>query len=194
MIRTTHLGVGFLLLLFTFGTLGCRIFDVDAPLTLNADRRLELVAPEDLDELSLPVVVEWNIKDFDYANGNKFGIFVDRAPIGPREDLRQRLCSEFEDKPILAGDTRKPCRDDRGRVFFAREPTITFECLEPIDGVSGKNNEHNKHRITVILLDEENNRLGEASDEVRFEIIKDNALRGCQGLPPVDEDGKIIIG
>ncbi len=189
-----RLGAILLLALSTFSTAGCRIFDVDAPLTLKADRRLELLTPQNLDELSLPVTVEWTIRDFNYSDGNKFGIFVDRAPIGPREDLRQRLCSDFEDKPILPGDTRKPCRDDRERIFFTTEPTLTLDCLEPIDGVSEKNNEHNKHRLTVVLLDADNNRVGEAADEVRFEIKEDNALRICQGLPPVDEDGKIIIG
>ena len=58
---------------------GCGITRTDAPITLKSDRRLKMVSPGDEDKVNLPVTVKWEVKDFPLANGNHFGLFVDRG-------------------------------------------------------------------------------------------------------------------
>ena len=67
-----------------------------------------------------------DLKDFALANGNHFAVFVDRAPLGARKDLRWRICSEQEKQPIQPGEDRRPCKDDRKTVFLTdKEEVLT---------------------------------------------------------------------
>ena len=157
----------------------CNVTAVQAPITLRADRRLKMVSPKDEDKVRLPTKVSWAVKDFDLSNGNHFGVFVDRSPLGPRKDLRFRICTEQEKQPVQAGEDRKPCKDDRKSVFLTRETSYSFDCFEP--KLNAPSRTRYDHTVTIILLDAQNKRVGEAATSVKFEADKRDEKR-CRGF------------
>src|SRR5205823_887670 len=115
---------------------GCGITSTQAPITLRSDRRLKMISPSDEEKVTLPVTVKWAVRDFPLAAGNHFGVFVDRAPLAARKDLRWRICGEQEKQPVQPGEDRRPCKDDRKWVFLTAEASKTFTCFEPKDNAS----------------------------------------------------------
>lgn len=170
-----------LLLVLVVGVVlsGCGITRVDSPLTFSADRRLDITSPEPEADLGLPVRVRWEADDFPLRDGNHFGVFVDRVPIGPRRSVRLRICTEGEKLPPQAGSFRKVCKDDRTSIFFTSEPSIALPCFEPRFDVPER--ARNTHTVSVVLLDAEDRRVGEAVDTVKFEVDADD-VRRCRGL------------
>ena len=162
---------------------GCGITDVQAPVTLRSDNRLKMVSPDNEEKVGLPVTVKWEVKDFDLSNGNHFGVFVDKAPLGARKDMRWRICTEQEKQPIQPGEDRRPCKDDRKQVFLTPEPSYTFECFEP--KVNAPERTRYQHEITVILLDVNDARVGEAATTVVVEV-DEAAEKKCRGFGDLD--------
>jgi hypothetical protein len=157
----------------------CNVTAVQAPITLRADRRLKMVSPKDEDKVRLPTKVTWAATDFDTSKGNHFGVFVDRSPLGPRKDLRFRICTEQEKQPVQAGEDRKPCKDDRKTVFLTNETSFTFTCFEP--KVNAPKRTRYDHTVTVILLDASNKRVGEAATSVKFQVNERDEKK-CRGF------------
>jgi hypothetical protein len=172
---------GLALLVATVATMlsGCGITRVDAPLTLHSDRRLKMTAPKDNARVGLPVTVSWDVTDFPNIAGNHFGLYVDRAPLGAERDLRMRICGEQEKQPVQPGENRKVCKDDRKTVFQTAETSYTFTCFEP-KYTAPKRTKH-QHSVTVILLDANNRRVGEASTSVTFNVDA-AAEKKCRGF------------
>jgi hypothetical protein len=170
-----------LLVLATAGSLltGCAVTRVDAPLAFGADRRLEIMSPDQDDDVGLPVAVEWRVKDFELAGGNHFGVFVDRVPISPGQQLRLRVCTKDEQQPVQAGEMRRACHDDRDTIKLTDQTSASFDCFRPRD--SAPKRERNTHTATVVLLDATNRRVGQAADSVRFRVDEADA-RACRGL------------
>src|SRR3954453_7309278 len=109
---------------------GCGITSTDAPITLRSDKRLKMVSPGDEEKVTLPVTVKWAVTDFPIANGNHFGLFVDRAPLGAGKELRWRICGEQEKQPVQPGEDRRPCKDDRKTIFVSARPPPPFQCVD----------------------------------------------------------------
>ena len=158
---------------------GCGITRVDAPVTFSSDRRVDITQPSAEAKATLPVRVRWEAKDFALSGGNHFGVFVDRVPIGPKRSVRLRICTEGEKLPPQIGAFRKICKDDRKTVFITSRPTITLTCFEARFNVPKRT--RNTHTVSVVLLDGNDRRVGEAFDSVKFEVDAAQAKK-CRGL------------
>ena len=158
---------------------GCGITAKDAPITIKNDRRLHMVSPGDEDKVSIPVTVKWRVDSFPIANGNHFGVFVDRAPLGARKLLRWRICSEQEKQPIQPGENRSLCKDDRKTVFLTDKPEYTFNCFEP--KINAPSRTRYQHEVTIILLDGNDQRVGETATSVKFDV-PEAAEKKCRGF------------
>lgn len=151
----------------------------DAPLTFRPDRRLSMVSPEEEEEVRLPLQVTWEVDDFALEDGNHFGVFVDTDIPSPDKIVRLRVCGTREQLPPTPGEFRGVCRDQRERIFFTTDTSFTLECFEPRFNLGARR--LNDHRVTVILLDAENRRVGEAAASVPFQVDAGDA-RKCRGL------------
>lgn len=151
----------------------------DAPLRFLPDRRLSMVAPEEEEEVRLPLEVTWTVTDFPIEDGNRFGVFVDTDIPSPDKTVRLRVCSTREELPPSPGEFRGICSDQREKIFFTEATSFTLECFEPRFNLGARR--LNDHRVTIILLDGENRRVGEAAASVPFRVHPDDAKK-CRGL------------
>jgi hypothetical protein len=152
---------------------------VDAPLTFRPDKRLSMVSPDEEEEVPLPVTVKWKSEDFPLTDGNQFGVFVDTSIPSPGDILRVRLCTRLAELPPQPGDFRGICKDQREQISFTTKHSATFKCFEPHFN-RGKRR-MNDHTVTVILLDKDLRRVGEAAAEVMFRVDAKDAKR-CRGF------------
>ena len=159
---------------------GCGINKLEVPLTFSSDRRLHMVGPADQSVVGLPVTVRWSASDFPLTNGNHFGVFVDTPPVGLRSQLRLVVCSQQGLAPIQIGEQRSPCYDQRNSVFMADQPSFTFTCFSPRYQAAARS--RNQHQISVVLLDRNNVRVGQAVADLTIDVDP-GAVDRCLGLP-----------
>ncbi len=152
---------------------------VDAPLSMRADKRLSMQEPDQEELVHLPVTVKWKSEDFDLSNGNQFGVFINSSIPSPGDPARVRLCSRLAELPPAPGDYRGVCVDQRDRILFTTKHAVTIECFEPHFN-RGKRR-MNDHQVTVVLLDKDKRRIGEAAAEVPFRVDAKDA-RTCRGF------------
>jgi hypothetical protein len=143
-------------------------------LAFRVDDRLTFVSPEDRSTVSLPVVLDWEIRDFDIVDpgtpvrgvdAGYFAVFVDRAPMPPNESLRW----------LARKDTS--CRPDDGcpdeEYLNARGVWTTTETelvLEQLPRTTDREDRKERHRAVVVLLDGEGRRIGESAFEIAFDV------------------------
>jgi hypothetical protein len=151
----------------------------DAPLSFLPDRRLSMVAPEEEQQVGLPLVVRWKVEDFPVTDGNHFGVFVDTDIPSPDKTVRLRVCTSREQLPPAPGEFRGICKDQRQKIFFTTDTSYELQCFEPRFNLGARR--LNDHRVTVILLDGQNRRVGEAAASVPFRADPDDAKK-CRGL------------
>ena len=125
------------------------------------DDRVTITAPRDRAEVRLPVTIRWKAKDFD----GTYAVFVDRAPVPPGETLAWLARDdELSDQtPDCPNETWFADRD----VYATSSPELTVDDLP--DLVDDERRDF--HEATVILLDEEGRRIGEAAFTVEFELV-----------------------
>ena len=134
------------------------------------DDRVEIVAPEGHTKVSLPVTIEWEVKDFEITGeaaeasdtAGYFGVFVDTVPVPPRRKLdwiarEDRVCLNTNGCP---DDTYFA---DRG-VYETEDTSLTLKRLPDLDAYQG----HETHEVTVILLDGTGRRISENAWHVTF--------------------------
>jgi hypothetical protein len=106
-------------------------------------------------------------------------VFLDKGFPSPRRDVRLTLCSEQGKLPPQPGELRAPCKDDRERIFFTNETSMRFDCFEPRFS-AGRRRQH-EHTVSVILVDENLKRIGEAAASVTFRVDTADA-DACRGF------------
>ena len=134
------------------------------------DERLTIVAPDSLSTVTTPVTIDWEVEDFRVTgedgsssdDAGYFAVFVDGAPMPPEEDLAW-----------LARDDRR-CLETKGcpdRTYFAdrgaystTETSLTLKHLPDQDAYQG----HERHEVTIVLLDGTGHRIGESAWYVDF--------------------------
>lgn len=134
------------------------------------DERLEIVSPDPLTTVTTPVTIEWEVEDFRITgpdgsssdDAGYFGVFVDGAPVPPGESLAwlardDRRCLETEGCP----DRRYFA--DRN-AYSTTETSFTLRHLPDQDAYQG----HERHEVTVVLLDGTGHRIGESAWYVDF--------------------------
>ena len=159
---------------------GCGINKTEVPLTFSSDRRLHMVSPSDQSEVGLPVTIKWSVDGFPLTDGNHFGVFVDQPPVGLQAQLRLVVCSQQGLSPVQFGEQRSPCYDQRNNVFMAFQPEITLDCLSPRYSAGARH--ENQHQISVVLLDKNNVRVGQAVADLTVDA-NPHAVNKCMGLP-----------
>jgi hypothetical protein len=131
-------------------------------LSLVQDDRIDVIAPEDRAEVTLPVTVRWTI-DEKLPAGSSFAVFIDRAP-QPPDRVPAWL---FRNSTDCSGDECASAEYLGGRdVYVTTDTELTITHVPP------KNDEGRGrfHEATVVLLDERGERIGEGAWSVRFEV------------------------
>jgi hypothetical protein len=151
----------------------------DAPLSFRPDKRLAMLKPKQEAKVNLPVKVDWKSRDFALRDGNQFGVFIDTAIPRPGDYLRVRLCTRLGELPPAPGDFRGLCKDQRDQISFTTKHSASFKCFEP-HFERGKRR-MNDHTVTVVLLDKDLRRIGEAAANVMFRVDAKDAKK-CRGF------------
>ena len=132
------------------------------------DERLSITAPDDRAKVELPVTVRWTVEDFDVKTGS-FAVFVDRAPLPPGKTLDwvargDEVCAATPGCPdadyLAAHDT-----------YRTRKTAFTIDQLPELD----RDEQHDFHEVTVVLLDGDGTRIGESAFSVEFEVDREDA-------------------
>jgi hypothetical protein len=140
---------------------GCSV----SGLAFREDDRVDIVEPADREETTLPVTVRWRA-DLDGGGdgGPYFAVFVDRAPIRPGQSLRalaDDACNSTPGCPDMAYFR------DRF-VFVTDEQQVTIDAL-PQEG-GQRTSADDRHEATVVLIDADGRRVGEAAYTVEFTV------------------------
>lgn len=168
-----------MLLLAVLVLTSCGITRTDSPISFSADHRLSFDAPDQEADVELPLRLEWDVDDFPLRDGNRFAVFIDKPPVGPKRTVRLQVCTEGEKLPPQLGSTRKACKDDRTRIYLADDTSLTIPCFEP--RFDAPKRQRNAHTATVVLVDGSDRRVGQAATRVRFHVDPE-AARQCRGL------------
>jgi hypothetical protein len=142
-------------------------------LAFRTDTRLTIIEPEDRSTVTLPVTIDWDIRDFGIAEpGDEvregegyFAVFIDRSPMPPNEHLRwiarkDNSCRESDgcpDEEYLAA---------RG-IYTTTETELT---LDQLPRTTDDDDRRERHRATIVLLDASGARIGESAFEVLFDL------------------------
>lgn len=141
-------------------------------LAFKVDERLRFVSPQARTTVTLPVTVDWEIRDFEVAGpggepretGGYFGVFVDRTPMPPGEDLRWLA---RKDRSCRASDG---CPDadylETRSVYTTTDTQLRLEQLSR----NADEDRRERHYVTVVLLDASGTRIGESAFELAFDI------------------------
>jgi hypothetical protein len=139
-------------------------------LSFVQDERVDIVRPDDRSKVTLPLTVAWTVKDFPVGPGRgSFGVFVDRAPQRVGKSLAW----------LFRGDSG--CRGHAAlcgsEAFLAQRnvfrTTRTGFTVEQVNKLSGAQAKRQLHELTVVLLDEHGERVGEGAWSVQFEVEDD---------------------
>jgi hypothetical protein len=135
-------------------------------LDFRVDDRLTITSPKARAEVTLPLTVSWDVRDFTVvgpggpsagAKSGYFAVFVDQAPQPPGKKLswvarKDRTCRPADgcpDAQYLAARY----------IFSTTDTHITFEQLPRPAGDKFKE----RHSITVVLVDPAGKRIGESA-------------------------------
>jgi hypothetical protein len=136
-------------------------------LAYRTDKRLTFASPKARTLVTTPIDVRWNIKDFTVAQPGSsppsqkdgyFAVFVDRAPIKPRETMR---VVANKDQVCLhrPGCPDESYLEDR-RIYTTTQSGLTLDQIPPIPGDTER---IQLHLITVVLMDTSSHRIGESA-------------------------------
>lgn len=139
---------------------GCGVSD----LNFVQDDRLSIVAPEDRAKVELPVTVRWKVEDFD----GSYAVFVDRAPVPPGRSLEwlardDELCETTPDCPSTEWFHAR-------QVYPTTDTELTLEKLPELT----RDERRVFHEVTVVLIDENGERVGESAVTVEFEVERES--------------------
>jgi len=140
---------------------GCAVTGV----AYRTDDRLTFVTPEDRADVTLPVTVRWEVKDFSVPTDGSFAVFVDRAPQPRGKPLRW-----------LARDD-DGCREENGcpdAAWYAeRNVYPTTELGITLDQLPARADDRREfHEVTVVLLDPDQRRIAETGWSIEFEVAR----------------------
>lgn len=137
------------------------------------DTRLEIVAPLERSQVTLPVTIAWEYRDFEATgpterpsdDAGHFGVFVNRAPQPPGEPL------EWLARDDASCGVEQGCPDDD---WYARHGIFTTEntsfTVERVQRPAGDRREF--HSVTIVFLDGWGRRIGESAFAVQFEVVR----------------------
>jgi hypothetical protein len=139
---------------------GCSV----SGLNFREDTRVDIVAPADRAEVTLPVTIEWTVHDFD----GTFAVFVDRAPQPPGRSTAWLFRNDDGCVPS-SGCPDAGYMEARG-IYLTDQTRVVIEGIPRLTG----DDVRERHEATVILLDEHGERSGESAFSVEFEVEREN--------------------
>jgi hypothetical protein len=143
---------------------GCAISD----LAFREDDRVEIIQPDDRSEVRLPVTIRWRADLERAGDGPFFAVFVDREPVRPGQSLRalaDDACNRSPDCPDVAY-----LRDQY--VFVTDQTSVTLDAV-PTKRESQRTQGEDRHEATIVLVDRDGRRIGEAAYTVEFVVEED---------------------
>jgi hypothetical protein len=140
---------------------GCAV----SGLAFREDERVDIVTPEDRAEVALPVTISWTSEvEAGGGEGPYYAVFVDRSPIRPGQSLRALAddsCNSTPGCPDIAY-----LRDRH--VHVTEETSVTLEVVPRRSGQ--RTGAEDRHEATIVLIDAEGRRVGEAAYTVEFTV------------------------
>ena len=144
------------------------------------DRRVQIVQPPDRAEVALPVTIRWTAEDFTVTppdgsaseDRGYFGIFIDRAPMPPGEDL-----DWFGEEDLECKQNPECPNEDwfaSQGIYYTTETSFEIENL--VDARPEERPEApDRHEITIVLLNGRSERIAETAYSVEFDVIREGA-------------------
>lgn len=152
-------------------------------LAFRVDDRLTFTSPKDRSTVRLPVVVDWEIRDFEVVapgaavrpGEGYFAVFVDRAPMPPRKSMRW-IFRDDEDCRAADGCPNEVDLASIG-IYTTTETRLVLEQIAPPPTRDDEEDDDDpeRHRVTVVLLDAAGKRLGESAFQVEFDLEREAA-------------------
>lgn len=124
------------------------------------DQSVVILSPSSLSTVSVPFDIQWKPSGLAPV---KYGVFIDTAPMAPGHgvaDMVDSMCKltpGCPDASYLAG---------RG-VYLTSATHLAIDQLNPVGGTDGRRS-HPVHTVTIVRMDGNGHRLGEASWTVEF--------------------------
>jgi hypothetical protein len=125
----------------------------------------------------LPVTLRWQRRSL--SAGERYAVFVDRAPVAPGEMLSSIV---NEDDPCRFTQTcsTKPFLESRN-VYRTAAPRLTIESIAETNELS-RSIARDTHEAVIVVIDASNRRVGEQSYAVDFRIRRDGRTAAPLGL------------
>jgi hypothetical protein len=118
------------------------------------DDRVQIVSPREGERVTLPFTVDWEVKGYT----GRFGVVFDRAPMSTKKGLlslvgRDDPCRRKSDCPDKTWLTQHG-------VYIVEGGRLRVNFLEDL---RASHNVADRHTMSIVLLDEANHRVGEAT-------------------------------
>ena len=155
------LGRGATVLCAALAVAACSQFSAEG-LLLRSDESITITSPRDRSTTSVPLIVEWT--DDDPRAGGAYAVIIDRTPMPPGEPVTWFARNDENCQPTQA------CPD--ARWLAIRGVTVTDELSAMIEIVPtrGESRADGFYEITIVRLDAQGRREGEAAFAVRVRV------------------------
>jgi hypothetical protein len=136
--------------------LGC----ATSPRAFVADQGLRITAPTPMAVVSAPFVVSWATT---VPRASSYAVFIDQAPIPPGHTMRDLATTECKhqagcpDAPYLAGRN----------VYVTTADQLVVPTMPVLGGTAGRVT-HPTHTLTIVSLDANGQRHGDAAWTTEF--------------------------
>jgi hypothetical protein len=138
-------------------------------LSFVQDKRVDILAPGDRDEVRLPTTIKWDVKNFAVGAGKgSFGVFVDRAPQRPGKTLAWIFRGN---DACRGGNLIALCSSDQflAQRYVFHTTASSFK-VDQVPRLVGSQSGRQLHEVTIVLLDAKGQRIGEGAWSVQLEV------------------------
>ena len=135
-------------------------------LSFAQDQRVDIVRPDDRKTISLPLTVEWTVKNFAVGDGQgSFGVFLDRAPQPSGRTLSWPFRGDRSCKGTGAALCAQPDFLAQHSVY---QTTLRSFRVEQVSRISGSSTR--QHELTIVLLGPDGKRVSEGAWSLLFKV------------------------
>ena len=135
-------------------------------LSFRVDERVTFTAPQDREQVTLPLTVDWDVTDF--PEDGSYVAFIDRSPMPPNQTVDWFAKDDETCRPADG------CPDEEyltsRNIFPVDDTQLEIEQLPPPPTDQAKRREF--HEVTVVLLDAAGKRMGESAFTIEFEVVR----------------------
>jgi len=179
-VKVARFGVSAVLVGVMAASSACR----STGLVFRADRSLQIVNPVQNALVTLPLRLRWTTTSLP-PGAKRYAIFVDRAPVRPGRSLRDIADSTCQRLPGCPDETYLEQRN----VYETSAPTLMLASL-PDQRARNRTSARDVQELTIVVLDDQGRRIGEAFYSVSFRVRRGAAVSGG-ALSAVDAVGGV---